>query len=59
MNKPITLKDQQREAILIKNRLVVAACIVVLACVILVARLAYLQIFQYERFTTASEENRI
>lgn len=59
MVKPITLKDRYREAQLVKWRVVLAAVVVVFVSLVLLARLAYLQILHYERFTTASEANRI
>lgn len=59
MAKPITIKDHYREAQLVKFRVAFAAVLVVLASLLLVSRLAFLQIVHYERFTTASEANRI
>lgn len=59
MVKPITIKDHYREAQLIKLRVVLASVLVVLASILLLSRLAFLQILQYERYTTASEANRI
>lgn len=53
------MKDHYREAQLVKLRVIWAAVFVFLASILLLSRLAFLQIVQYERFTTASEANRI
>lgn len=55
----ITLKDKAREALLLNNRVVMAALLVLVMVVVLVLRLVYLQILSHEHFTTLSENNRV
>ena len=53
------LKDYLRETGVVRPRLVLAGVAVVLMVAILFARVWYLQVFQYDRFTTLSQDNRI
>lgn len=53
------LKDYSRESITFTNRAVIAFVIVVLMMLVLIGRIYYLQVFEYERYTAISEENRV
>jgi len=59
LSKATTINDHYREGQLIKFRVVLSAILVLVGSIILLSRLAILQIVHYERFTTASEANRI
>ncbi|MBF8745881.1 penicillin-binding protein 2 [Pseudomonas putida] len=59
MSQPIRLKDHEKDARLVRNRVVVGAVVVVLLICVLVARLYYLQIIQYDYHSTLSENNRV
>ncbi len=59
MSKPITLKDYYRETRIFAFRSVVAIIIVVLMILLLVSRMVYLQVIQFEKYSTLSDENRI
>lgn len=59
MRQPSPLKDSQLEAALFRRRAMVAAGLVVLAFGLLIARYAWLQIVQHERYRTLSDNNRI
>lgn len=59
MAPPLTLKDHLREAALFRSRALAAAVLVSVLAAILLARIAYLQIWQYEKYSTISDENRI
>ncbi len=58
MSQPIRLKDHEKDARLVRNRVVVGAIAVVLLVCVLIARLYYLQIIQYDYHSTLSENNR-
>jgi penicillin-binding protein 2 len=53
------LKDHFKEAQLYLNRTVVAACLVIALFGILIMRLAYLQILNYDLYTTQSRNNHV
>jgi len=59
MSQPIRLKDHEKDARLVRNRVVVGAVAVMLLICVLVARLYYLQIIQYDYHSTLSENNRV
>ena len=59
MAKPITLKDHYRETRVFARRSVVSLAFVFLLMLALVARMVFLQVLQYEKYTTMAEENRI
>src|SRR6218665_2749517 len=58
-NSPFTLKDNQQEAALFRRRAVVAAGFVLVFFLILLGRYYYLQIIQFETYSTLSENNRV
>ncbi|GLO09546.1 penicillin-binding protein [Pseudomonas putida] len=59
MSQPIRLKDHEKDARLVRNRVVVGAVAIVLLICVLIARLYYLQIIQYDYHLTLSENNRV
>lgn len=59
MAQPIRLKDHERDARLVRRRVVVGAVLVVMLTLVLVARAYYLQVIQYDHHTTLAENNRI
>lgn len=59
MPEPIRLKDHEKDARLIRARVVVSAGAIFLLALVLVARLYYLQVVQYEHHSTLAENNRI
>ncbi|UVL78021.1 penicillin-binding protein 2 [Pseudomonas putida] len=59
MSQPIRLKDHEKDARLVRNRVVVGAVAIVLLICVLIARLYYLQIIQYDYHSTLSENNRV
>ncbi|MBF8660038.1 penicillin-binding protein 2 [Pseudomonas putida] len=59
MSQPIRLKDHEKDARLVRNRVVVGAVAVMLLICVLIARLYYLQIIQYDYHSTLSENNRV
>lgn len=59
MPKPITLKDHYRETRVFARRSVVALALVFLLMLALIARMVWLQVFQYEKYRTMADENRI
>ncbi|WP_449430993.1 penicillin-binding protein 2 [Pseudomonas putida] len=59
MSQPIRLKDHEKDARLVRKRVVVGAVAVVLLICVLIARLYYLQIIQYDYHSTLSENNRV
>ena len=59
MSQPIRLKDHEKDARLVRNRVVVGAIAVVLLVCVLIARLYYLQIIQYDYHSTLSKNNRV
>ena len=59
MSQPIRLKDHEKDARLVRSRVVVGACVVVALICALIVRLYYLQVVQYEYHSTLSENNRV
>ncbi|WP_263146668.1 penicillin-binding protein 2 [Pseudomonas sp. RIT-PI-AD] len=59
MPQPIRLKDHEKDARLVRNRVIVGAVAVLLLTCVLIARLYYLQVIQYEYHSTLSENNRV
>ena len=59
MSQPIRLKDHEKDARLVRSRVVVGAVAVVLLVCVLIARLYYLQVIQYDYHSTLSENNRV
>ncbi|MDO7909934.1 penicillin-binding protein 2 [Pseudomonas monteilii] len=59
MSQPIRLKDHEKDARLVRNRVVVGASAVMLLVCVLIARLYYLQVIQYDYHSTLSENNRV
>jgi len=59
MSQPIRLKDHEKDARLVRNRVVVGAVAVMLLVCVLIARLYYLQVIQYDYHSTLSENNRV
>ncbi|WP_144937233.1 penicillin-binding protein 2 [Pseudomonas alabamensis] len=59
MSQPIRLKDHEKDARLVRNRVVVGASAVMLLVCVLIARLYYLQVIQYAYHSTLSENNRV
>ncbi|MBD9482685.1 penicillin-binding protein 2 [Pseudomonas sp. PDM14] len=59
MPQPIRLKDHEKDARLVRRRVVVGAVVVLLLTCVLIARMYYLQVIQYEYHSTLSENNRV
>ena len=59
MPQPIQLKDHEKDAVLVRRRVVVGLAFVLLLIGMLVARMYYLQVVQYEHHSTLSENNRV
>lgn len=59
MPQPIRIKDHEKDARLVRKRIVVGAIAIVLLIGVLVARLYFLQVIQYEYHSTLSENNRV
>jgi len=59
MSQPIRLKDHEKDARLVRNRVVVGAVAIMLLVCVLIARLYYLQVIQYDYHSTLSENNRV
>ncbi|MEG0860550.1 MAG: penicillin-binding protein 2 [Pseudomonas sp.] len=59
MTQPIRLKDHEKDARMVRSRVVVGAVAIVLLICVLIARLYYLQVIQYEYHSTLSENNRV
>ncbi len=59
MPQPIPLKDHEKDARLVRQRVVVGGCVVLLMMLVLAARMYYLQVVQYEYHATLSENNRV
>ena len=59
MTQPIRLKDHEKDARLVRGRVVVGAIVVVTLICVLLARLYYLQVVQYDYHSTLSENNRV
>ncbi|MFT4021094.1 MAG: penicillin-binding protein 2 [Acinetobacter sp.] len=59
MKQHFPLKNVQQEKRLFRSRIFIAIAIVIVCFGILIARYVYLQIFHYEEYSTASDNNRI
>jgi len=59
MSQPIPLKDHEKDARLVRQRVLVGAAFVLLLTGVLIARLYYLQVVQYQHHSTLSENNRV
>ena len=59
MSQPIRLKDHEKDARLVRSRVVVGAIVVVALICALIVRLYYLQVVQYDYHSTLSENNRV
>lgn len=59
MKQHFPLKNVQQEKRLFRSRIFIAIGLVVLCFSALIARYVYLQIFHYQEFSTASDNNRI
>lgn len=59
MSQPIPLKDHEKDARLVRQRVLVGAVFVLLLTGVLIARLYYLQVVQYQHHSTLSENNRV
>lgn len=59
MNPSLTIKDMAREARLFRGRVIAASVGIVLIVMVLVARMLQLQVFEFEHFSTLSEDNRV
>ena len=55
----IPIRDYPAEISVVRNRITILFTIILLLVLILVARLGYLQIHQYQRFSTLAQNNRI
>jgi penicillin-binding protein 2 len=58
-NTSSTFKDHIRESLIFSSRSIVAAVIIVILVLLLIARLAWLQIFHQQHYSTLSENNRV
>ncbi|MCL6174978.1 penicillin-binding protein 2 [Acinetobacter baumannii] len=59
MKQHFPLKDIQQEKRIYRGRIFFAVGLVIICLLVLVSRYAYLQIFHYDEFSTASDKNRI
>src|SRR6218665_80363 len=59
MPQPIRLKDHEKDARLVRRRVVVGGVAVVLLTCVLIARMYYLQVIEYDDHSTLAENNRI
>ena len=59
MSQPIPLKDHEKDARLVRQRVFVGGAMVLLLICLLIARLYYLQVVQYQYHSTLSENNRV
>ncbi|RBA56906.1 penicillin-binding protein 2 [Stutzerimonas zhaodongensis] len=59
MSKSIPLQDHEKDARLVRQRVIVGGVLVLLLIGALIARLYYLQVVQYEHHSTLSESNRV
>lgn len=59
MSYRIAIKDQAREALMFKSRLVAALVFVVVCTLIILGRMVKLQALDYEHFRTLSHNNRV
>lgn len=59
MSEKRTLKNLDLEVRLFRERIFVAFALVILLVLVLVARMVYLQVYQYDIYTTKSDRNRM
>ena len=59
MPRPITLKDHYRETRVFARRSVVSILFVFLLMLVLISRMFFLQVMQFDKYRTMSDENRI
>ncbi|MDC4562247.1 penicillin-binding protein 2 [Acinetobacter baumannii] len=59
MKQHFPLKDIQQEKRIYRGRIFFAVGLVIICLLVLTSRYAYLQIFHYDEFSTASDKNRI
>ena len=59
MSQPIPLKDHEKDARLVRQRVIVGAVVVLVMIGVLIARMYYLQVVQYQHHSTLSENNRV
>jgi len=59
MPQPIQLKDHEKDALLVRRRVIVGLAFVLALIGVLVARMYYLQVVQFEHHSTLSENNRV
>ncbi|MET1078700.1 MAG: penicillin-binding protein 2 [Pseudomonas sp.] len=59
MPQPIHLKDHEKDARHVRQRVIVGAVVLLLLTALLIARLYFLQVVQYEYHSTLSENNRV
>ena len=59
MTQPIRIKDHEKDARLVRARVVFGAIMVVALIGVLIARLYFLQVIQYDYHSTLSENNRV
>ncbi|MBM7061396.1 penicillin-binding protein 2 [Pseudomonas sp. UL073] len=59
MPQPIRLKDHEKDARLVRARVIVGAVAVLLLTLVLIARQYFLQVIQYDYHSTLSENNRV
>lgn len=59
MKQHFPLKDIQQEKRIYRGRIFFAVGLVIVCLLVLISRYAYLQIFHYDEFSTASDKNRI
>ena len=59
MPQPIRIKDHERDARLVRKRVVVGAVAIVLLVCVLISRLYFLQVIQFDYHSTLSENNRV
>ena len=59
MPQPIRLKDHEKDARLVKRRVLVGGVVIILLTCVLIMRMYYLQVIQYEHHSTLAENNRI
>lgn len=59
MPQPISLKDHEQDALLVRQRAATGLVLVLVLIVALFARMYYLQVIQYDYHATLSENNRV
>lgn len=59
MADSLYLQDHQRDARLVRRRMLVGALVIGMLMLVLIGRMYYLQVIQYEHHSTLSESNRV